>query len=194
MSTLFGPVVQQGYVVPDVDAAIAHWLARGVGPFFVTDISNFPGQYNGQPILAKMRAGFAYCGDQQIEVISPAGDAPSIYKDYLARTPEGGLQHLAYWVDDVDEKLAELAANGHSFRVWQRYGAAPDYRAHAYIDSDRSPGVMIQLMARSDFYDMFFGLMKREADEWDGHTDPVRMLDMTSGSPKSAPYKQNENW
>jgi hypothetical protein len=35
MSNLFGPIVQQGYVVPDLDATMAHWLARGIGPFLV---------------------------------------------------------------------------------------------------------------------------------------------------------------
>ena len=139
MSTLFGPVVQQGYVVPDVDVAIRHWLARGVGPFFLQDITGFSGQYDGQPIQADMRAGFAYCGDQQIEVISPEGEHPSIYKDFLAHTPHGGLQHLAYWVEDVDVALTELSAQGHDYKVWQRYGEAPDYKAHAYIDSESDP-------------------------------------------------------
>ncbi len=47
---------------------------------------------------------------------------------------------------------------------------------------------MMQLMARSDFYDMFFGLIKAAADSWDGSTDPVRMLDMSSGTPTAVPY------
>lgn len=190
MSTLFGPVVQQGYVVPDVDAAIEHWLASGVGPFFLQDITSFPGWYDGKPISADMRAGFAYCGDQQIEVISPAGDHPSIYKDYLKTNPAGGLQHLAYWVDDVDDKLSEIEAAGQNYKVWQRYGEAPGYEAHAYIDSVEKPGVMIQLMARSDFYDMFFGLMRQAADEWDGKTDPIRMLDLSTGEPRAVPYQR----
>jgi hypothetical protein len=190
MSTLFGPVVQQGYVVPDVDAAIDHWLARGVGPFFLQDIADFPGWYDGQEIIADMRAGFAFCGDQQIEVITPAGEAPSIYKDYLKQNPTGGLQHLAYWVDDIDDKLAEIESTGASYKVWQRYGDAPAYKAHAYIDSTDSPGIMIQLMARSEFYDMFFGLMKEAADNWDGASDPVRMLEMSSGAPKAVPYQK----
>ena len=35
MSKLFGPVVQQGYIVSDIDEAMQHWITRGVGPFFV---------------------------------------------------------------------------------------------------------------------------------------------------------------
>ena len=188
MSSLFGPVVQHGYVVPDVDVAVAHWLARGVGPFFIADIAGMLGLYDGEKISADMRAAFAYCGDQQIEVITPEGTNPSIYKDYLESNPSGGVQHVAYWVDDIDEKLNEITLAGHDFKVWQRYGEEPDFKAHAYIDSTTAPGVMIQLMARSAFYEMYFGIMKQAAYSWDGQTNPIRMLDMSDGRPKEVPY------
>jgi catechol 2,3-dioxygenase-like lactoylglutathione lyase family enzyme len=181
MSQLFGPVVQQGYVVPDVESAMRHWLDRGVGPFVFVDIRDFPGIYDEQPISAAMQAGFAYSGDQQIEVITPSLDHPSIYRDYLQQVPAGGLQHLAFWVDDIDSKLAELDARHVGYRVWQRYGNPPDYQAHAYLDLNDSPGVMIQLMARSDFYDMLFGALATAAADWDGRTDPIRLLDPGSG-------------
>ncbi len=181
MSNLFGPVVQQGYVVPDVEAAMQHWLARGVGPFVYVDIKDFPGIYESTPISAAMRAGFAYSGDQQIEVIAPSLDHPSIYRDYLAQVPGGGLQHLAFWVDNIDRKLAELYEQNVGYHVWQRYGPAPSYEAHAYIDLTDHPGVMVQLMARSEFYDMMFGLLKDAADRWDGSTDPIRVLDPAQG-------------
>lgn len=181
MSHLFGPVVQQGYVVPDIEAAMQHWLARGVGPFVFVDIRDFPGLYCDQPISAAMQAGFAYSGDQQIEVITPSLDHPSIYRDFLNVSPDGGLQHLAFWVDNVDKKLAELADLGVRHRVWQRYGTPPDFEAHAYIDLIEQPGVMIQLMARSDFYTMLFGALHTAASDWDGRADPIRVLDPQSG-------------
>jgi catechol 2,3-dioxygenase-like lactoylglutathione lyase family enzyme len=182
MSHLFGPVVQQGYVVPDVEDAMQHWLARGVGPFVFVDIKDFPGLYNDEPIMAQMQAGFAYSGDQQIEVIAPSAGHPSIYKDYLDQVPSGGLQHLAFWVDDIDAKLVELDRQQVSYQVWQRYGAPPDYQAHAYIDLTDAPGVMIQLMARSEFYDILFGALSIAAQEWDGVSDPIRVLDPGSGT------------
>ena len=48
MSVLFGPVIQQGYVVPDIQAAMQHWLARGVGPFFIENLRGIPGTYRGE--------------------------------------------------------------------------------------------------------------------------------------------------
>ena len=52
------------------------------------------------------------------------------------------------------------------------------------------PGVMIQLMARSEFYDLFFGLLKAASESWDGATDPVRMLDFSTGKPRAVPYQK----
>ena len=35
MSRLFGPIVQLGYVLPDVEKMMADYLAAGIGPFFL---------------------------------------------------------------------------------------------------------------------------------------------------------------
>jgi len=183
MSHMFGDVVQQGYAVPDIDAAMEHWLARGVGPFYIADIEGMDGEYYGKPIKSKMRAAFAYSGDQQIEVIQPTGTNPSIYGDYLKDHPDGGLQHLAVWVDNVDDAFARLNKDGEKFVIAQRYGDA-----HIYSDNIEKPGVMMQLMARSDFYEAFFAIVKKGAETWDGKTDPLRMIDFSSGKPVEKRY------
>ncbi len=183
MSRIFGDVVQQGYAVPDVDAAMRHWIARGIGPFYIADIEGMEGEYYGEPISSKMRAGFAYSGDQQIEVIQPTGTNPSIYGDFLKDHPGGGLQHLAVWVDDVNDAFAKLNETGERFQICQRYGDA-----HIYVDHVAEPGVMMQMMARSDFYDVFFGIVKAGADAWDGKTNPLRKIDFSSGKPEEKPY------
>ncbi len=178
MSKIFGPVVQQGYIVPDIYKAMQHWLARGVGPFFIEEIVGLQGEYDGQVVKLDISAAFAYSGDQQIEVIEQHNDAPSIYSDYLKGHADGGLQHLAVWVDNIDAKLAELQAAGHKYRVRERYGDG-----HAYLDSEDQPGVMIQLMARMEVMDELFGMIKKAADEWDGKSDPIRKVDWSTGRP-----------
>ena len=178
MSILFGPVVQQGYVVPDSDKAISHWLSRGVGPFFVEVIDQMDAMVWGETVKVDLTAAFAYSGDQQIEVIEPRGSTPSIYTTYLDKYADGGLQHLAVWVDDIDAKVAELKDKGLNYSVQQRYGAS-----HAYLDNDDEPGVMIQLMTHNEAIDAMFDMIKEASETWDGQTDPVRRIDWSTGWP-----------
>jgi hypothetical protein len=178
MSKLFGPVVQQGYVVPDIHVAMQHWLDRGIGPFFIEEHISPEGTADGQTLHSDLSAAFAYSGDQQIEVIQQHNDAPTIYREYLQAHPEGGLQHLAVWSDDIDAKLVEL---GERYRVRQRYG-----NDHAYLDSVSSPGVMIQLMANNEMINELFDLIRAGSDNWDGVTDPIRRLDWSTGHPRLA--------
>ena len=123
-------------------------------------------------------AAFAYSGDQQIEVIQPLDDSPSIYRDYLDAHPDGGLQHLAFWCDTIAGTLAELEAAGLPFVVRQTYGDG-----HAYLDSATHPGVMMQLMKRGERIEELFSIIRHGADTWDGVTDPVRRIDWSTGRP-----------
>ena len=52
MSKFFGPIVQQGYVVPDIHLGIRHWLKRGIGPFFLEKLQNYPAEVDGHSVLA----------------------------------------------------------------------------------------------------------------------------------------------
>ena len=170
MSKLFGPVVQQGYVVPDIEAGLAHWLARGVGPFYVLMDHHLETEYYGTPANIRIKAAFAASGPQQIELIEPFADSgPTVYQDYLDRNPEGGLQHVACWCADVPAKVAEL--DGSDWVLAQRYKGT-----HAYYDHAKTPGVMVQLMPTFDNYLELFKTAEDEAATWDGVTDPIRDL------------------
>lgn len=172
MSTFFGPIVQQGYIVPDMDQAIASWVARGVGPFFILDDHVLQAEHYGKPVTTHIVAAFACSGSQQIELIQPLADSgPNVYSDYLAGHPEGGLQHVAMWCDDVDAKLAELTAQGVDYTLAQRYEGT-----HAYLDMADHPGVMIQLMPTFERYLDLFKVAQIEAQTWDGKTEPVRRV------------------
>lgn len=178
MSVLLGPPVQQGYIVPDLQSAMEHWLARGVGPFFYEELRGYPGLYRGEETSFDLDAAFAFWGDQQIEVIQPLGDSSSIYSRFLHFHPTGGLQHLAVWVEGIDETLARLERMGKRYVVEQRYGDR-----HAYIDSVDAPGVMIQLMAHTENNDELFRVIKAAAETWDGETNPIRKIDWSTGRP-----------
>src|SRR5690348_10456121 len=51
MSVLFGPMIQQGYIVPDMDSALQHWLARGVGPFYLIAPFSLDALHYGTPTV-----------------------------------------------------------------------------------------------------------------------------------------------
>lgn len=166
MSKIFGPFIQQGYIVPDLAAGIAHWVDRGVGPFLVIPEVRIEGEHYGKLTLTVISAAFAMSGDQQIELIQPLADTgPNIYSDYLEKFPEGGLQHLAVWSDDVAGQLETLKAQGVDYVLAQRH-----YGTHAYLDFENSPGPMVQLMPSHQRYLDLFRIAQEEADSWDGMT------------------------
>jgi hypothetical protein len=172
MSRFFGPVVQQGYVVPDLKATMNHWIeVLGVGPFFLFEhLHPEQADYKGQAVDLDISAAFAYCGEQQIELIQQHNDKPSVYLDFLKEHPQGGLHHLAFWTQGNEALLERLKKEGHSLRVAQRYGAN-----HSYLETDLFPGTMVQLMHASDAYLGMFQIVKTAAQNWDG-TEPVRTL------------------
>jgi catechol 2,3-dioxygenase-like lactoylglutathione lyase family enzyme len=175
MSVLFGRMIQQGYIVPDMEAAMQHWLARGVGPFYVIPPFRLDALHYGEPTECHITAAFACSGDQQIELIEALPDSgPNIYSDFLKDYPEGGLQHLAVWCENVDSKLAQLDARGVDYVLAQRYPGS-----HAYLDMRAAPGVMIQLMPTIQRYVDLFHICLAEAQQWDGKDEPIRVMDWT---------------
>ncbi len=85
MSRLFGPVIQLGYVVPDIQIALRHWIeVMGVGPFFLFEHMHPPGaEYRGKPTDIELTAAFSYSGEQQVELIQQHNSARSVYSDFL---------------------------------------------------------------------------------------------------------------
>jgi hypothetical protein len=177
MSRIFGPVIQQGYVVPNMREATKHWIEIGIGPFYVDEHLKLPGLYFGKQYEFELSPAFTYSGDQQIELIQPHGDAPSIYKDYLKRVPEGGLQHIAVWAEEPDDVVKTLKAEGRRFEVTQSYIdiTRTNRNRHVYLDSIDHPGTMVQLMMHDPLYIKLFGMIKHAADTWDG-SDPIRPI------------------
>jgi methylmalonyl-CoA/ethylmalonyl-CoA epimerase len=171
MSRYFGPIMQNGYVVRDWRAAAEHWSeVLGVGPFFVMEHIAFSEcSYRGRPSAIDMTVAIAYSGEHQIELVEQHDDAPSIYRDFLADSPEG-LQHVGALVDDLE---AVIAARGWQERVVQRVVTAAGMRA-AYVDTVSHGGTMIELIEKNDVMLSAFDYMRRTAREWNGER-PIRI-------------------
>jgi len=175
MSIHLGPANQNGYVVPDLDAAIDGWLGLGVGPWIV---------YRPCPLVDFTQRGVAQdpevsialanTGSVQIELIQPHDDTPSLYTAFLSANPAGGLQHLGYWTADYDRVHAECVGRG--WEVGQS-GVVAGVR-FSYFDTEFHPGTCMEIADIDEGRRAGMARIEQLAAEWDGATDPIREVDL----------------
>ena len=172
MSRFFGKVCQNGYVVRDIEAALAHWTdVLGVGPFYYIERVECDWfTYKGEPSPVEMSIALANTGDLQIELIQQRNDAPSMYMDFLNAGREG-LQHMSYWTTDYqaayDRALAAGYKVGHEGQI-----NGPDGR-FVYFDTETHPGTVIEMSDISGAKGKFFEHIRQAAMDWDG-SNPIR--------------------
>lgn len=180
MSMLFGSARQVGYVVRDIEKAMAHWSRTlGVGPwFYKEDVGTTEFSYYSRPSrLPRLSIALANSGALQIELIQQRDDAPSLYLDSLQRGGEGA-QHLAYWTEDrfdagVRHLLAMGYVEGHSGRMGLR-------GRFAYFVHPELPSGMFELSEMRGGKGEYFREIRRAAEGWDGEA-PIRRI----GAPAS---------
>lgn len=170
-----GELRQLAYVVPDIEAAMRHWSeVLGVGPWFyrrhlaITEFS-----YRGRPsALPEVSIAFANSGALQVELVQQRCEAPSMYREFIARCG-AGLQHVAWWTFQYDLLATQLEAagyvQGHAGRVGER-------GRFAYYEHADMPGHVLELSEQSGGKAEFFRQVAAAAAGWDGR-DPVRQLD-----------------
>lgn len=174
MKPLFGPVMQNAFVVRNLDAALDHWTrVMGVGPFFLFERVQFADAwYRGRSLVdIDLTVAIGYWGNLQIELIRQRNEVPSIYTDFPAREV-GGLQHMGVITDSVSADLNRLKDVGVEA---VQYGTTTGGLRFAYVSTDQHPGSMIELIESNPSMLKFFSKMQAAAQKWDGK-DPVRRI------------------
>jgi len=167
-----GAVIQQAYVVEDVDAAMAAYSAHlGVGPWFVRGPFVPPaGRLRGalnQPSLTLARA---YAGHAMVELIAQHDDGPSVYHEDPDAPRRYGFHHWAVMVADFDATLERYAQAGFP----EAYAdTLPSGSRIVYVDATATLGGMIEVIEHSPAQERVYTAMFRAAVDWDG-ADPVR--------------------
>lgn len=117
-TTLFGKhFAQVAWVVPDIEATAKFFQeTMGVPRFFKMEnlrAQDLEGTYNGQPGDFEFHLYLACSGDSMLELIQPVS-GKSIYTDFLETQSKGGVQHIAYVVEDTEfgEAVAQLTNQG----------------------------------------------------------------------------------
>ncbi|MFI4884922.1 MAG: VOC family protein [Steroidobacterales bacterium] len=173
MRRMLGPVMQNAFVVADLERAIEHWTqVMGVGPFFLFERVAFDEYFfRGRAVEPiGLTIAIAYWKDLQIELIRQLDDAPSIYTEFQA-AHGSGMHHMGVMSEALDADLAALAQRG--VQAVQR-GSLPGMR-FAYIATDHHAGGMIELIEATKGARALFERMREAAQSWDGR-DPVRRV------------------
>jgi len=167
MSRYFGPVLQNGYLVDDLERAIDHWVnVMGVGPFFVIPkVAMVDPVYRGRPCEAEIGIALANSGDLQIELVVQHNNAPSIYQEWLDQG-RLGLHHVGFFVDDIEATLAALPEAPQPIQHGRNF---------CYVDTVYHPGTMVELIQPDAGMRGLFGMIKTASVGWRGE-DPVRRL------------------
>jgi hypothetical protein len=167
-----GEVMQLAYVPADFDAALAHWLKLGAGPFFALDhVALEDVRYRGRPATIDFSMMLGYWGDLQVEIIRQHNDAPSIYKAWRDAGREG-LHHVCILTDDMAGARSAAAAAG---AVVEQEARVPGGGEVFYVDTGGGPGTMVEILKPAPGGREFFGMMREAHRGWDG-SDPVRRL------------------
>lgn len=171
MSRFLGPIRQLGFVVPDIEEAMAHWSdVMGVGPFFYNPrvpIEDY--LFDGVSYRPDNSVALANAGYIQVELIQCRNDVPSCYKEFTD-AGHSGLQHTAYWTEDYDTDLQVMEQQG--FRV-RMSGNVGENGRFAYFNREAHPGTCIELSEVSGPKGRMFDMIRQASEGWDG-TDPVR--------------------
>lgn len=165
--------MQMCWVVPDLDAAIAHWLqATGAGPFFVfSDVHFTESHYRGTPMdVAPHRAAIGQHGDMQIELIQPLDDSPGIWNE-VVRFGQAGFHHTGLYCTDYEGEKAQYLASGAELAF---EGLMMGART-CYLDTVSTLGFMTELITANPVADQVFGAFRQAAEGWDG-SDPIRSM------------------
>ena len=141
-----GTVDQLGIIVPDAIAAAAELERLGLGPFFIAEGDATQWIEDGRPGHMRGMLGSSYLKHVEMELIE-AGHGTDFYKRDM--DPEGRMliQHLAFFVDDVDAWAAKLTADGYRLRIRGKIYRGPSQCDFAYIDTIAASGFITEVFS-----------------------------------------------
>ncbi len=166
MPKLYGPLMQNCFVVCDLDAAIKYWTGTmQVGPFFRFPPLEFArGELHGQPLIPEFAAAIAYSGDLMIELIEPLG--PSIFQEFLDAGGTG-VHHNCVTTDDFDAAEADFLRRGGERLQFQ---ADATGSVMSYVLMPGVTPVIVEIARLIPEVGTLFAAVRAAGAVWDGQT------------------------
>ncbi len=117
--------------VPDLEASLTFWRdALGLAVDHVEDV---PSQ--------KSMVAFIPCGDSEVELVKPTAEDTGVAKFIAERG--GGMHHLCFQVDNIEEMLADMKAKG--IRLINESPQVLPGRKMAFVHPKSTGGVLVEL-------------------------------------------------
>lgn len=136
---------QIGIVVNNIDETIKYYTEMfGFGPYQIKHVDYSDATYYGQPAGYRGKRAFFHLGNIEIELIELV-DGKTIHEDFLKVHGEG-LHHIGFQVESLGESVNNAEQAG--FTVTQGF-TRPDGSGFAYLDSDKTGGVIVELIQPS---------------------------------------------
>lgn len=156
-----GPISQVCWVVPDI-AASESFLASllGVGAWTSMGEVRFgPDEavHRGRPADFTVLVSLAWAGDLQVELIQPV-EGESLYAEFLAEHPAGGLHHVAFETEDLDASLT--AAEQAGLAVLSQGSMGGGLMRFAYLDGSAHGVPFVELLWLTDGMREIFAAMR----------------------------------
>ena len=168
MEKKFGPIMQMGFIVEDMDVAIDFWTKKmNVGPFIKLEgIELIDQYYKGKPADLDFSGALSYSGSMQIELIKQHCDTPSLYNEYV-NNEKGGLHHLCCLTQDIENDIRILESQGY---INLQGGKTQDNGQFAYLDTPERERPIFELTQLSEGGLSFFAMVEEAAKNWDKKT------------------------
>lgn len=151
--SIYGHVVQVGWVVKDLDRVVDYWEKLGVKNIRRPGVMEFPDvTYRGKKTPISMKMAFADIGGVQIEWIQPV-NGKSDYDEFLERHDDG-IHHLAFAVsspEQMEEQLRYFKSKGVDVIQRGSWEGTKGKGLFAYLDTaERGGGITFELAYNPD--------------------------------------------
>ena len=149
---------QLGFVAPDARAMMDRLTAVGFGPFKVyhVDSGDWEGvNYRGAPAERYALEVCMATGTWDVEIIVPIpGGGRTIYGEYLAQQPAGGLHHIGAYLaaDQYDAAYRYLEGRGYAQIQGGPILGIDRNGRFDYFEADAQLGLTLELLDMPEVY------------------------------------------
>jgi Glyoxalase/Bleomycin resistance protein/Dioxygenase superfamily len=139
------PLYQLGLVVKSVEESSAQLETQGIGPFFIMDGPAKMWRERGEERHFRGKMGLAFYRGVQLELLEP-GEGSDFYRQSL--DPSGGLtiQHLGFWVSDIEAWSNRLIASGSPVWIRGKLKSGPLTVDFVYQDTLAQAGFVMEFL------------------------------------------------